>query len=158
MNVISEGPRVHGTADNRRGITNIPRTERKSRTNKQPQEAKGRKGRTKMATSASLSLYTQQTTGYLQRITLVCIQELSSAMLFQSLADRIEASIHEFFLGQISSSRLLFQPSRFFLAYRVLFLVSVSSTTSSSSSRTAASSHGRGAATSHGDATDALAS
>jgi len=111
-----------------------------------------------MATSASLSLYTQRTTGYLQRITLVCIQELNSAMLFQSLADRIEASIHEFFLGQISSSRLLFQPSRFFLAYRVLFLVSVSSTTSSSSSRTAASSHGRGAATSHGDATDALAS
>ena len=118
MNVISEGPRVHGTADNRRGITNIPWTERKSWTNKQPQEAKGGKGRTKMAASASLSLYTQRTTGYLQRITLVCIQELSSAMLFQSLADRIEASIHEFFLGQISSSRLLFQPSRFFLACR----------------------------------------
>ena len=77
-----------------------------------------------MAASASLSLYTQQTTGYLQRITLVCIQELSSAMLFQSLADRIEASIHEFFLGQISSSRLLFQPSRFFLAYRVLLSLS----------------------------------
>ena len=113
-----------------------------------------------MAASASLSLYTQQTTGYLQRITLVCIQELSSAKLFQSLADRIEASPStRCFPGKsphlVSSSN---QVASSLLAASVLFLVSVSSTTSSSSSRTAASSHGRGAATSHGDAADALAS